>query len=148
MIQITIQNFKETLNKIFLEKKLETCVDFELKQNINKWSKKEELGHLIDSARYNLQRFTESVISDEVYKFIAYDQNKLVIINKYQSKDKTELINLFIQLNKQIVFVVKNYKPTDFQRKIITTDNEMVTLEFWVQDYINHFFHHLNKILQ
>lgn len=148
MIQNTIQNFKETLNQIFLEKKLETCVDFELKLDINKWSKKEELGHLIDSARYNLQRFTESIITEALYQFQAYDQNKLVLINSYQSKDKTELINLFIELNKQIILVLENYKPTDFQRKIITTDNEMVTLEFWVQDYINHFFHHLNKILQ
>lgn len=148
MILSEIQKFKEEIIQISTEKKLENCIDFELKFNNEKWSKKEELGHLIDSARYNLQRFTESIISDEIYKFKPYNQNKLVIVNNYQSKNNDELINLFIELNKQIAFVLENYQLHDFQKKIITTDNEMVTLEFWVYDYINHFFHHLNTILK
>ena len=45
---------------------LQSITDFEVKIDTNKWSKKEILGHLIDSAINNLQRFTEIQYSEKV----------------------------------------------------------------------------------
>src|SRR6188474_2543328 len=73
-----------------------------------KWSKKEILGHLIDSAINNLKRFTEIQFLPQPYSVIAYRQNELVIINDYQNLPLDHLLDLWQALNRQIVFVVKN----------------------------------------
>lgn len=47
---------------------------FSEKPSNNKWSKKEIIGHLIDSAANNHQRFVRAQFED--LPSIAYDQNK------------------------------------------------------------------------
>ncbi len=61
--------------------------DLELAQKISpeKWSKKEILGHLIDSGINNLQRFTEIQYEKKLYKIRKYEQDVLVKANDYQN---------------------------------------------------------------
>ena len=114
----------------------------------DKWSKKEILGHLIDSAINNLKRFTEIQFLSQPYAVISYMQNELVIVNNYQNLPLQHLLDLWQSLNRQIVFVVKaipvdklNY-PVDPQYE----SKEMKTLGWIICDYVAHMEHHFRQI--
>src|SRR5262245_5252597 len=64
-----------------------------------KWSKQEILGHLIDSAINNLKRFTDTQYFPQPYTVIRYNQDELVIINRYQQLSLEYLLNLWSILN-------------------------------------------------
>ena len=115
---------------------------------LDKWSKKEILGHLIDSAINNLKRFTEIQFLPQPYTIISYQQNELVIVNNYQDLPLQQLLDLWQSLNRQIVFVVKaipvdklNY-PVDPQYE----SKEMKTLGWIICDYVAHMEHHFRQI--
>ncbi len=67
-----------------------------------KWSKKEILSHLIDSALNNLKRFLSILHSYKNYEVKLHDQNYLVKINRYQEADTNHLVALWQSLNQQI----------------------------------------------
>jgi hypothetical protein len=110
-----------------------------------KWSKKEILGHLIDSARINLSRFTDILISDDKYIVKSYPQDQLVLVNDYQNTAEYDLISLWQLLNHQIITVLKGAKQSDWQ-KIIVFGNEEKTLSWLADDYVNHMEHHIRQI--
>lgn len=116
------------------------------KSQPNKWSKKEILGHLVDSALNNLKRFTEVKFQSKPYKIISYNQNELVKANKYQTKNTEDILTLLLSLNQQILFVISNYSDEELQYQIELPNEKIVNLEFWVYDYVEHFSHHLNQI--
>ncbi|UCS94701.1 hypothetical protein KZP23_06735 [Echinicola marina] len=60
----------------------------------HKWSKKEILGHLVDSAIHNLQRFVEIQFSPSVYSVHPYRQNEWVSVNDYQHTNTQSLLQL------------------------------------------------------
>src|SRR5690348_14310613 len=72
---------------------------FSVRNSPGKWSKKEELGHLIDSAHSNLRRFI--VGQYEEHPKIVYDQNFWVVASAYQHQVSTNLITLWKSLNIQ-----------------------------------------------
>lgn len=115
-----------------------------------KWSKKEILGHLIDSAINNLKRFTEIQFLPQPYSIISYKQNELVIVNDYQNLALDHLLDLWKALNLQIVFVVKNISeeklnyPVDPQYE----SKELKTLRWIICDYVAHMEHHFKQIFQ
>ncbi|MEW7290777.1 DinB family protein [Aquimarina sp. 2304DJ70-9] len=112
----------------------------------DKWSKKEILGHLIDSAMHNLQRFTEVQFEPKPYRIRKYNQNKLVKVNCYQKSEIEVLLQLWISLNTQIIFVLKN-STLDMLSYVIELDQDNVkTLEWLIFDYIEHMQHHLKQI--
>lgn len=117
------------------------------KPSENKWSKKEILGHLIDSAIHNLVRFTEINYVEKPYHHRPYSQIDLVNLNQYQAMDTDELIQLWLSLNKQIIRVFKNVddKALDFQ--IIMNDQSVIDLRFLMTDYVEHLEYHMNQIL-
>ena len=78
-----------------------------------KWSKKQELGHLIDSALNNHQRFVRAQIKahlepDGVLRIPGYAQNDWVEVGEYQTRVWGELVRLWKSLNQQILHVMKN----------------------------------------
>jgi hypothetical protein len=66
-----------------------------------KWSKKEIIGHLCDSAFTNIRRFVVTQYKEN--ENIVYDQNAWVKAQNYQNVPTSELINLWKALNYQIV---------------------------------------------
>ena len=83
--------------------------EFELSKKMRpeKWSKKEVLGHLIDSAINNLQRFTEIQYESQPYRLRTYNQNELVKINDYQNSELKDIVELWLALNNRILFIIK-----------------------------------------
>ncbi len=119
--------------------------EMSFKKNPNKWSKKEILGHLIDSGINNLQRFTEIQFVEKPYKLRKYNQDGLVIANDYQNSEAKELLSLWFSINKRIAEVVKKQTETTLNYKI-QIDDTIVDLKFLIEDYIKHLVYHLQQI--
>jgi len=140
----------EKLNNLLIDANsyisAQTDVDFNYKKTSKKWSKKEILGHLIDSGINNLQRFTEIQFKPKPYKIIAYRQNELVIANNYQKATIQELLNFWLTINYRILNILKQLDQTSLQYKIVLEDTTIMNLEFLITDYITHLEHHLQQI--
>ena len=117
---------------------------FNFKPSSTKWSKKEILGHMVDSAQNNIRRFI--VAQYEENPKIGYNQDKWVAIADYQHYDSADLINLWYLLNKHIVVILKNMTIEMAQRKSQT--EELHTIEWLAKDYIRHLLHHLHQVLE
>ena len=111
-----------------------------------KWSKKEVLGHLIDSAVHNLVRFTEINYAAKPYRHRPYNQIDLVNLNQYQTKDINELNQLWLSLNMQIIRIMKAVDEKALDYKIILSDESVIDLRFLMTDYVEHLEHHINQI--
>ncbi|HCM35405.1 DinB family protein [Chryseobacterium sp.] len=111
-----------------------------------KWSKKEIIGHLCDSAFKNIRRFVVTQYKEN--ENIVYDQNAWVKAQNYQNVPTSELITLWKSLNYQIVHVVENIPDEALQKTCDTTKTEprVFTLEFIIKDYVDHLQHHLETI--
>ncbi len=108
-----------------------------------KWSKKEIMGHLIDSAQNNIRRFIVTPYED--IPTIVYKQDDWVRINNYQSASLEELIQLWYLLNRQIVSILKNISDDSLQRTCQT--DSIHNIEWLAKDYIKHMKHHLHQVL-
>ncbi|MFD0770267.1 DinB family protein [Bacillus sp. CGMCC 1.60114] len=119
------------------------------KPNPSKWSKKEILGHLCDSASVNHKRFVEILISKEpitIHSY-SYNQDLWMQVHNYQHTFSTEeLLHLWISLNKRIIKLLTNVTEKQLQLPCKTEDQNIVTLEWLVTDYIDHMNHHFKQI--
>ncbi len=145
MIEASIKRLEYLCNTIptLLEKIEEPA--FSLRPSPTKWSKKEILGHLIDSATNNHQRFVRAQF-EEIPK-IVYDQDNWNEFSYYQKLDKQQLVNFWTVYNLQLAALVRNISPENLQRECITSDNEKHTLTFLFNDYVEHLEHHLRQIV-
>lgn len=121
-----------------------------------KWSPKEIIGHLIDSASNNHGRFVRAQLTDDLF-FPGYDQEAWVRVQQYASANWNELIALWRGFNHHIASVVEQI-PSDVATKQRTHHNldqiawktvatdKPVTLEYFVRDYVGHLKHHLSQI--
>jgi hypothetical protein len=117
---------------------------FSLKPNPAKWSKKEIIGHLVDSAQSNIRRFVVAQYEDEPY--IVYDQDKWVATMGYQQWDPHTLVMLWYLLNQQICAILRNTPPAMYQRQ--SRSQELHTIEWLAEDYVKHLLHHLHVVLE
>ncbi|MGL1888353.1 MAG: hypothetical protein OCD76_17690 [Reichenbachiella sp.] len=111
-----------------------------------KWSKKEILGHLIDSALNNLKRFTEIHFSAKPYIVISYNQMELVRANDYQSEELEQLVLLFTSLNMRIAKVME-IQSVEQLNAAVFADGANYDLRFLMEDYVVHLNYHLDQIL-
>jgi hypothetical protein len=107
-----------------------------------KWSKKEILGHLIDSAQNNIRRFIVAQYEDN--PAIVYNQDDWVRINNYQNWDWRQLVQLWRLQNRQAVHILEN--SVDAGSRQCTTQ-ELHTIEWLAKDYVKHLLHHLHQVL-
>ena len=117
----------------------------ELKPSPVKWSPKEELGHLLDSAANNHQRIVRTQLEDEP-KMPGYDGNAWVKLHKYQHRDWPEMIELWHALNQQLLAVAEAVPDPAWPRTCTIADSLPLTLKFVFEDYVDHMVHHLKHI--
>jgi DinB superfamily len=119
------------------------------KLNPKKWSKKEILGHLCDSATMNHKRIIERLISkDELITLELYNQNFWVELNNYQnSYTIEEVLTLWTSLNQRIMNVLLKVSEEQWELQFMVDQTKNVTLSWLFTDYIDHMKHHLNQIL-
>ncbi|MGE0589512.1 MAG: DinB family protein [Cyclobacteriaceae bacterium] len=118
------------------------------KPNPNKWSKKEVIGHLIDSGQTNLRRFIVGQYESKPPK-IVYEQDFWVSASGYQSMKAKDVIELWRLVNLQICQVLNNMNPDNYNK---TCDSGKLqpsihTLEWLAEDYVKHLKHHINQII-
>lgn len=152
----TDYNLKEIVLAAFEELLLATDQQVSMKPAPNKWSPKEILGHLIDSASNNHGRFVRAQSTDTLFGE-TYDQETWVEVQEYQMLNWQELLITWRQLNMQIAYLMHiteedvRYNPRtkhnlheiafqDFQ------ENEPATLGAFMEDYVIHLRHHLGQI--
>src|ERR1044072_6822101 len=111
-----------------------------------KWSKQEILGHLIDSAINNLKRFTDTQYFPQPYTVIRYNQDELVVINRYQQLPLQHMLQLWSILNKQIVNIISTIPADKLPYTVIIPSGDSKTLEWLAIDYVEHMEHHLKQI--
>ncbi|WP_168207769.1 DinB family protein [Spirosoma sp. KCTC 42546] len=131
---------------------LTTLSEHELTQHApGKWSRKQILGHLIDSAINNLKRFTDAQVADGPYLIQPYQQDQLVVVNQYQSLPLFHLLTLWASLNTQILAVVEaipaEILDSQIQIKQFSDFIEQKSLAWLIEDYIVHLEHHLKNLL-
>jgi DinB superfamily len=115
----------------------------EKKPSPAKWSGKEIIGHLVDSAQSNIRRFVMAQYEETPY--IVYNQTKWVEIVNYQHWDSNQLIDLWYLLNKQVCEILKNMSPAAAQLTCRTQETH--TIEWLANDYIKHLRHHIHVVL-
>lgn len=111
----------------------------------NKWSKKEILGHLCDSAINNIERFVKIQYMEQPYIIQLYDQEQWVSVQNYQERPLDEILTLFQNLNKQVINILKNLPPKKLTYLCEVNSNTQETLQWLIEDYLNHMEHHINK---
>ena len=140
------EELRSIINKSVKKFNLILEKDWTKKDSQRKWSKKEILGHLIDSASTNLRRFIITQYEQE--QKIVYAQDDWVKIQNYQDSDIQEVIELWKLLNLQIVRTI-NSIPENKLQYVCDTGKETAeyhTLEFLIADYVVHLKHHLTQI--
>lgn len=120
--------------------------DWNLKPSPDKWSKKQILGHLTDSAQTNLRRFvvTQFLPNEK----IIYHQDEWVDLQDYQGAEISDVITLWKSLNLQIARTISSIPEGKLQDTCDTGKDsvELHTLDFLITDYIAHMKHHLAQI--
>ena len=111
-----------------------------------KWSRKEILGHLIDSASNNHQRFVRTQLSSEV-SFPGYAQTQWVETQGYQFESWQNLVQLWAGFNRHILHFVSQIPEDSADNRCALDGDKPVTLRFLVDDYVRHLEHHLAQIL-
>jgi len=123
-----------------------------------KWSRKQIVGHLIDSAANNHQRFVRAQFKDDLV-FQGYDQEEWVSIQDYQNESWKELVQLWMHYNRHIAHVVSRIPGSALKKlrhphsldkiawKLVETD-QPTSIEYIFTDYIGHMKNHLEQIFR
>jgi len=118
--------------------------DFTYKPAPDKWSKKEIVGHLIDSATNNHHRFIRAQFDD--VPVITYNQDSWNAASRYNAMDSAHVIAFWALYNQHLVEVVKRIPPNFMLRECNNGGEKNVMLQWLIADYVNHMEHHLNQI--
>lgn len=121
--------------------------DVSLRRRPDGWSKKEILGHLIDSAANNHQRFVRATYN-AAGSFPPYDQNAWVRIQQYNASDWGALVALWSAYNRHLSDVIDRIPEAAKSSPCNVGKEEPVTLEFVVTDYLCHLRHHVDQIIE
>jgi DinB superfamily len=111
------------------------------------WSKKEELGHLIDSATNNHVRFMRAALEPD-FRGTGYAQDDWVKLHGYQEAPWLEIIDFWQRYNALLARLVRRIPEERLAALCVIGDSPLVTLQFLIEDYVLHMRHHLDHILE
>ena len=131
--------------------------DFSSKPSPNKWSKKEILGHLIDSAYNNHQRFLRAESQGDLF-FLGYKQEEWVEKNQYQNRPQAEVLLLWKMVNEHLAVVIDSIPEEVMMKETIQHNFDVIgmtlieegtpsSLSYLIWDYVFHLEHHMKQIL-
>lgn len=130
----------------------------EIRPAPGKWSPKEIIGHLIDSAANNHRRFVLAQLQDDLI-FPGYKQDKWVAAQNYQSASWASLVQLWKLYNLQIAHLVscipeetllkprRNHNLHEIAWQTVPPD-QPAALDYFIRDYFGHLQHHLRQIFK
>ncbi len=120
------------------------------------WSRKEILGHLIDSASVNHQRIIEAQITGSIV-FDGYAHEDWVRLQGYRDMDWDELVTMWCAFNMQICSIIERITPQvvskphsehSYDRTAFRelAADEPSTLGYLIEDYFAHMRYHLDQV--
>jgi hypothetical protein len=109
------------------------------------WSRKQVIGHLIDSASNNHQRFVRAALQGSL-EFPGYDQDGCVRVQAPQDAPWPLLVALWKSYNLYLVHVIAHLPADRLKAQCRIGDDEPVSLQFLADDYLRHLLHHLGQI--
>ena len=121
-----------------------------------KWTPREVIGHLIDSAAHNHQRFVRAQFTDDLL-FHGYEQAEWVGTQGYNEEGWEQLVQLWKLYNLHLLHLISRIPPeqlTKQRRKHnlhqlawqAVPEEQPATLEYFIRDYLGHLKHHLGQI--
>jgi hypothetical protein len=146
-MQKTVDEFTSLLEQSSIALAEISESDSKKKSAPEKWSKKEILGHLIDSAANNHQRFVRAQLNKEL-RIPGYEQQVWVNTQRYQSESWPNLFQLWKSYNLHLLHIISAIPENALGNCCVIGDNKPVTLEFVIEDYVRHLRHHLEQILE
>lgn len=112
-----------------------------------KWTPKEELGHLIDSASNNHFRFVRAAIYPEMHG-PRYHQDEWVRLHGYRDMPWNSLVDFWFAYNRLISSLLANIPAERLETPCFVGGNPPVSLAFLIEDYILHMQHHIDLLLR
>lgn len=114
-----------------------------IKPALDKWSLKEIVGHLIDSASNNHQRFVR-LQEQSSLNLPGYDQENWVLIQKYNAMSWDDLVSLWYLLNTLLLHIIRGMPP-DCLGNIFHAPEGPITMNSLVNDYFQHLEGHMKQ---
>jgi len=109
------------------------------------WSRKQILGHLIDSASNNHQRFVRALLQDELH-WPSYEQQGCVRVQRYQELSWSDLLGLWASYNRFLAHILAGVPEAKRATPCFIGQNPLLTLEELAADYLVHTQHHLEQL--
>jgi len=109
-----------------------------------KWSKKQIIGHLVDSASNNHHRFVRAQFEEDPE--ITYNQDKWNEFGYYQQIDGQLIIALWLAYNKLLLELIRRI-PSEKLQRTCSANGKSQTLAFLIDDYVSHMEHHLQQVV-
>ncbi|MBI5363221.1 MAG: DinB family protein [Planctomycetes bacterium] len=148
-----VEKFRSTLRRAAEELRKLPERDAGSRPAPGKWSKKEIVGHLIDSASNNHQRFLRARLQASLV-FPGYDQDEWVRVEEWQAVPWNELVELWLLYNLQLAHLMLS--TPEPERTRLRSEHNLhelafrehaadtpATLEWFQRDYVLHLEHHL-----
>ena len=122
-----------------------------------KWSPREIIGHLIDSASNNHQRFVRASMQEDLV-FPGYEQDAWVALQRYGTTPWGELLDFWLAYNRHLARVMaavpekarlavrKRHNLDEIATHAPKTPGQ-ATLDYFMLDYTDHLELHLGQIL-
>ncbi|CAM1358238.1 dihydrofolate reductase [Tenacibaculum xiamenense] len=147
VIDTALTSLKQILLEFPLKAVYITDKDWNVKKSPKKWSRKELLGHLVDSSFNNLQRYIR--IQHEDIPHVVYHQDNWIKAQHWQKLPVARILNLWEAINWQIVHVWEHFpkEKVNLLLDISKETKEIHTFAEMIGDYINHLKHHITQIL-
>jgi hypothetical protein len=115
------------------------------KRYADKWSLKEILGHLVDSAANNHQRIVRMQEIRDIGVF-KYTQQHWVDSQKYQSQGWKAIVELWFHYNLHLAHIIGEVDPRTLEHVCDMGYASPATLAFVIEDYLRHVKHHLAQV--
>jgi len=109
-----------------------------------KWSAKEVIGHLIDSAVNNLGRIVRLQI-EAGQSLPGYEQMAWVRLQHYAEREWTQVLALWFALNEHVAWTIGHVEKARLADQGVV-EGEPLTLGFLIADYVAHIEHHLRAM--
>lgn len=115
------------------------------KRTPDAWSIKEIVGHLVDSAANNHQRFVRAQGAAE-FAFPGYDQNAWVRAQDHQGRPWLELVDFWALYNRHLAHAIRRIPDSALSVPCRIGAGDPVSLRFLLEDYLRHLRHHLQQV--
>ena len=143
---ISLLRLEEIVNTVPKRLRKFSKKEFAKKADPDRWSKKEIIGHLIDSATNNHHRFVRAQF--DLHPSITYQQVLWNQAGHYQDMDGKHLIAFWEMYNRHLIELMKRIPEKIRENECRMSDGSTKTISWLFDDYVRHLEHHLEQVFQ